>query len=47
MNKKINNQYAALMLIEILFIKGLINEDTLKNVRKLYKQQNSYISQAA
>ena len=31
-NKKIDNLYAALMLIEILLEKGLINQSTYSNI---------------
>ena len=33
-NKKIDNLYAALMLIEILLEKGLINQFTYSNIVK-------------
>ena len=33
-NKKIDNLYAALMLIEILLEKGLINQSTNSNIVK-------------
>lgn len=48
---KINKEYAVMMLIEILFEKGLVNEVTYKNVLQYQKSQcdgsNSHISQAA
>lgn len=48
---KIDNQYAAILLIEILYEKGLINKATYQNVMKYKKTQleksDSHISQAA
>ena len=41
-NIKINNEYMAVFLIEILFEKGLVNRQTFINVRK---RLNSHISQ--
>lgn len=41
-NIKIDNQYVAVFLIEILFKKGLVNRQTFINVRK---RLNSHISQ--
>lgn len=41
-NIKIDNEYVAVFLIEILFEKGLVNKQTFINVRK---RLNSYISQ--
>lgn len=41
---KIDKEYAATMLIEILFEKGLINKETYMNI---YKHYNLHISQAA
>lgn len=45
MGKKIDNQFAALMIIEILFEKGLINEVTMKNVKSKCDAANWHISQ--
>lgn len=39
---KIDNEYMAVFLIEILFEKGFVNRQTLINVRK---RLNSHISQ--
>ena len=36
--RQINNQYAALVLIEILFEKGLINKATYDNIQKNYNK---------
>lgn len=47
MGKKIDNEYAALMLIEILHEKGLVNKSTYENVQKQYKTDSLHISQAA
>ena len=48
---RINKEYAVMMLIEILFEKGLVNEATYKNTLQYQKSQcngsNSHISQAA
>lgn len=48
---KINKEYAVMILIEILFEKGLVNEATYKNTLQYHKSQcngnNSHISQAA
>lgn len=48
---KVNKEYAVMMLIEILFEKGLVNEATYKNVLQCQKSQrdenNSHISHAA
>lgn len=41
---KIDNRYAALLLIEILFEKGVINKQTYFNAQK---RLESHISQAA
>ena len=35
--REINNVYAALVLIEILYDKGLINKATFNNVKNKYK----------
>jgi len=35
--RQINNEYAALVLIEILYEKGLINKATYDNIQKNYK----------
>lgn len=47
----IENTYAALVLIEILYDRGIVNEATYKNVVKKYKSQceglDSHISQIA
>lgn len=44
---KIDNIYAAIMLIEILYDRGIVNEATYNNVVKKYKSQceecNSHI----
>jgi len=45
MEKKIDRQFAALMIIEILFEKGLINEETFKNVKSKCSTTDSHISQ--
>ena len=48
---RIDNTYAAIMLIEILYDKGIVNEATYHNVKKKYKLQyeedDSHISQRA
>ena len=45
MNKiEIDKEYVAVMLIELLFEKGLVNKETYMNI---YKHCNLYISQAA
>lgn len=36
---KIDNTYAAIMLIEILYDRGMVNEVTYQNVMKKYKSQ--------
>lgn len=41
-NIKIDNEYMAVFLIEILFEKGLVNRQTFINLRK---RLNSHISQ--
>lgn len=41
-NIKIDNEYMAVFLIEILFEKGLVNRQTFINARK---RLNSHISQ--
>lgn len=41
-NIKIDNEYMAVFLIEILFEKGLVNRQAFINVRK---RLNSHISQ--
>lgn len=50
-NMRIDNTYAAIMLIEILYDKGIVNEATYHNVKKKYQSQcetaNSHISQRA
>ena len=50
-NMRIDNTYAAIMLIEILYDKGIVNETTYHNVKKKYKLQyeedDSHISQRA
>jgi len=45
MEKKIDRQFAALMIIEILFEKGLINEETYKNAKSKCNTIDSHISQ--
>ncbi|MDD3833675.1 MAG: hypothetical protein PHR18_07245 [Oscillospiraceae bacterium] len=35
--RQINNEYAALVLIEILYEKGLINKATYDNIQNNYK----------
>lgn len=47
MDKKIDNLYAALMLIEILYERGPINKATLDAVREKVKSENPHNSQAA
>ena len=47
MNKKIDSLYAAFMLIEILYERGLINKATLDTVREKVKSENPHNSQAA
>ena len=48
---RIDNTYAAIMLIEILYNKGIVNEATYHNVKKRYQSQcegaDSHISQKA
>lgn len=48
---KIDRKFAVMILIEILFEKGLVNEATYKNVMQYQKLQcdihNPHISQAA
>lgn len=48
---KVNQEYAVMMLIEILFEKGLVNEATYKNTLQYQKSQcngsDLHISQAA
>ncbi|MBP3664627.1 MAG: hypothetical protein J6J03_05635 [Tyzzerella sp.] len=48
---RIDNTYAAIMLIEILYDKGIVNETTYHNVKKKYKlqceEEDSHISQRA
>lgn len=41
---EIDNEYAAVLLIEILFEKGLVNQQTYINAKK---RLNPHISQAA
>ena len=36
---KIDNKYAAVVLIEILYEKGLVNKETYMNVKNSYKSQ--------
>ena len=38
---EIDNRYAALLLIEILFEKGIINRQTYFNVKKRFESHNS------
>ncbi|MEY8311527.1 hypothetical protein AALA61_05960 [Oscillospiraceae bacterium 42-9] len=40
-NIHINNEYAAILLIEILFEKGLVNKLTYINVKKRLRSQTS------
>ena len=47
MNKKIDSLYAALMLIEILYERGLINKATLDAEREKVKSENPHNSPAA
>ena len=47
MKKKIDSLYAALMLIEILYERGLINKAKLDAVREKVKSENPHNSQAA
>ncbi len=48
---EIKREYAALMLIEILFEEKLVNKATYNNVKKYYQSQmcatDSHISQIA
>lgn len=44
---KLDEHFAALSLIEILFEQGLINKATMKAVREYVQKQNSHNSQAA
>lgn len=48
---RLNKEYAVMVLIEILFEKGLVNETTYKNTLQYQKSQrngsNSHISQVA
>ena len=48
---RIDNKYAAVLMIEILYERGLVNEETYKNVMSEYKSQcdegHSHISQKA
>lgn len=46
-NLKLDEYFAALSLIEILFEQGLINKSTMKAVREHVQKQNSHNSQAA
>ena len=39
--QKINNEYATLVLIEILYEKGLINKATYDNIQNKYKPQSA------
>ena len=41
---KIDKEYVAAMLIELLFEKGLVNKEAYMNI---YKHYNLHISQAA
>ena len=47
MNKKINSLYAAFMLIEILYERGLVNKATLDAAREKVKSENPHNSQVA
>ncbi len=40
-NIRIDNEYVAILLIEILFEKGLVNKQTYINVRKRLRSQTS------
>lgn len=40
-NIKIDNEYVAILLIEILFEKGLVNKQTYINVRERLRSQTS------
>lgn len=44
---QVNDQYAAIQLIKILFERGLINKATYINVLKNYDTPDSHISQVA
>lgn len=48
---RVNKEHAIMMLIQILFEKGLVNEATYKNTLQYHNSQcngnNSHISQAA
>lgn len=47
---EVDKVFAAVVLIEILYERGLVNEATYNNVKKFHKSQceddNSHISQA-
>ena len=47
MNKKIDSLYAAFMLIEILYERGLVNKATLDAAREKVKSEKPHNSQAA
>ena len=40
-NIRIDNEYAAILLIEILFEKGLVNKQTYINIKKRLRSQTS------
>jgi len=42
--KRIDTEYAAFMMLEVLYKKGLVNDATHQNICKKY---DSHISQAA
>jgi hypothetical protein len=44
---QIDNQYAALVLIDILYGKGLINKATYDNIQKQYNKPKSENSESA
>ncbi|HZJ78508.1 MAG TPA: hypothetical protein VFD52_06910 [Clostridia bacterium] len=46
-NIQVNDQYAAIQLIKILFERGLINKATYINVLKNYDTPDSHISHVA
>lgn len=45
MDKRIKNEFAILMLAEILFEKNLINKPTFEEIKRKVKNEKSHISQ--
>ncbi|MFP3152922.1 hypothetical protein LQZ18_00540 [Lachnospiraceae bacterium ZAX-1] len=43
----VNKSFAAPLLIQILYERGLINKTTLSNVQQRYGKPGSHVSQAA